>query len=276
MVNKANQTSHLTDPTLEKHLKSNRIAPSYLIIDADIVKTRKVAEWFSTHYNPADIFWLTNDQTNSIQVKETQEFISQSNLSAVGERGKLMIICDASNMTTPAQNKILKTIEDAQTDTFIIIASNENKILNTIKSRCVIIYPNPHYVTINVDLTNTSLSKIIPIKTTLTIKRKIESNSNSQKIFESIYRILFESKTLDDALTHIPTINSKDNLPITLTAFSILLKQDLSQTNPCFTLSKHNAILKALTQVNRNIASNCNPTNAFDLLLIALFNGERL
>ena len=127
---------------------------SYLVIDRDIEGLRAHAKEFSKNFNPADVFWLTNTKTpaanaapplqkgdtSTIKVEETLAFMEKAHLAPVGER-KLFIICDASTMTVAAQNKILKTVEDAPAHTtFLLLATNAEQILNTIKSRCVTVY----------------------------------------------------------------------------------------------------------------------------------------
>lgn len=51
---------------------------------------------------------------------------------------KIYIINDSDKMTKEAQNCLLKTLEEPpKYATIILIASNENKLLNTIRSRCI-------------------------------------------------------------------------------------------------------------------------------------------
>jgi len=111
---------------------------STLIINRDIEQLRALARERAREYNPADVFWLTpNEGANTIQVKETLDFMELAHLAPLGER-KLMIICDASTMTLAAQNKTLKTIEDAPAGTnFLLLATSIEPVLNTVRSRCV-------------------------------------------------------------------------------------------------------------------------------------------
>jgi len=243
MINK-----DIKDETLATHIKNGHIASSYLLIDSDILKLQGIAKWFSSHYNPADVFELNAIESDkSIKVKETEEFIAKAHLAAVGGK-KLFIICDAATMTIAAQNKTLKTIEDTPANTcFLLLASSETPILNTIKSRCVHLYPKP----INPSLTQTAL---------------MESNPNSKQIFDTVEKLL-ACKTLDNALPHLPLLTKKDNLPITLIAINHHARN--------LEIAKRHAIQNKLAQINRNIAAGCNPTNAFDMLLIELFTLQK-
>ena len=63
-------------------------------------------------------------------------------LPIVSDR-KVYIIDDSELMTDQAQNCLLKTLEEPpEFVTIILIVSNENLILNTIKSRCLKLYFN--------------------------------------------------------------------------------------------------------------------------------------
>ena len=67
---------------------------------------------------------------------------------------KIYVINDADKMNEPAQNALLKTLEEPpQYVVIILIVSNDNAILPTIKSRCVIVKFN--------SLTNDEIKKII-------------------------------------------------------------------------------------------------------------------
>ncbi|MDR0462181.1 MAG: hypothetical protein LBG88_02485 [Christensenellaceae bacterium] len=111
---------------------------SKLVISADINALKDYAHKASKKYNPADVFWLTaKEGEKSIQVKETAEFMQQVYLAPVKD-SKLMVICDLATMTPQAQNKMLKTLEDAQGHTtFLLLATNIEPVLNTIQSRCM-------------------------------------------------------------------------------------------------------------------------------------------
>ena len=115
---------------------------STLVIARDVALLENFAKTTADVYRVADVFWLRG--TPTIAVKETVEFISLAYLSPVGDE-KIMIIMDASQMTPAAQNKILKTVEDAPASTnFLILGTSDERILNTIKSRCVTKYlPEP-------------------------------------------------------------------------------------------------------------------------------------
>ena len=71
------------------------------------------------------------------QIRYMQEKIAEKPIQS---SRKIYILKDADAMTKEAQNSLLKTLEEPPAYAIIIlIASNESKLLNTIKSRCIIL-----------------------------------------------------------------------------------------------------------------------------------------
>ena len=69
------------------------------------------------------------------QIRNLQEGISQK---PIVSKRKIYIIDDSDKMTKEAQNALLKTLEEPPEYAIIIlVASNESKLLATIKSRCM-------------------------------------------------------------------------------------------------------------------------------------------
>ena len=75
----------------------------------------------------------------SISVEQIREIIEESNRKPYEENRKVIILHDADKMTIQAQNAFLKTIEEPPEGVFILLlCENQEKILDTIKSRCQI------------------------------------------------------------------------------------------------------------------------------------------
>lgn len=161
---------------------------SNLIIHSDVKTLQQIAKDHANKFNPADVFWLApNEGAKTIQVKETLEFIERAHLAPVGER-KLFIICDAATMTISAQNKMLKTIEDAPASTtFLLLATSIEPILNTIRSRCVTTYgimKSHNTLQIPTEVTET-LKKLFNIE----INEQSLSNEQRYKLMTALARI---------------------------------------------------------------------------------------
>jgi len=59
-------------------------------------------------------------------------------------RYKVFVIEEADRMNIPAQNALLKTVEEPQPDTvFILVSQNEEEILETLRSRCTTVRLEP-------------------------------------------------------------------------------------------------------------------------------------
>jgi hypothetical protein len=114
---------------------------SILVIGQELSALYEYAAAMVKDFNRADVFWLKPiDDAKTIGVKETVPFMELAHLAPVGD-GKLMIICDMATMTVQAQNKTLKTLEDAPAQTtFLLLSTSVDAIISTVKSRCRTMY----------------------------------------------------------------------------------------------------------------------------------------
>ena len=83
-------------------------------------------------------FVLIEPDGNSIKIAQIREMQENVYTKPIVSRKKVFIINDSDKMTEEAQNSLLKTLEEPPEYIMIIlITANENKLLNTIKSRCL-------------------------------------------------------------------------------------------------------------------------------------------
>lgn len=96
------------------------------------------------HGNHEDVYYAeTTEKGNTKDEAINQLQIRLSNKPYVGERN-IAIIKDADSMTLKAQNRLLKTLEEPQPGTVIILLSNNIENLSqTILSRCIVFRINP-------------------------------------------------------------------------------------------------------------------------------------
>ena len=89
--------------------------------------------------NHPDIIYLTHDKLGIISVSEIREQIVDSmQIKPYSSRYKIYIIKDAEKMTEEAQNALLKTIEEPpEYGIIIFITTDIEKLLQTIRSRCI-------------------------------------------------------------------------------------------------------------------------------------------
>lgn len=217
---------------------------NYLIVTTDPVSTEKAVLEHAKTYNPSDVFWIKkSDDKKEITVDVVNNMINQFNLASVSGK-KLFIVFQAELMNSNAQNKLLKTIEEATDTTVLFLCQNLERILSTIRSRCIVYYHNT--------------------PDNQTLKQLADNNPDTPAILKSA-RDFFNATKIETAMNCLQVLSKPENLSLAIDA----LNKELSKAN--FPTNKKFALYQALAKISRNIASNCNTTNAFDLLLIALF-----
>ena len=93
---------------------------------------------FDTNNNPD--FKIIEPDGNSLKIEQIREFQYKVAEKPIISNRKVYIINDSDKMTQEAQNCLLKTLEEPpEFVTIILIGSNENAFLSTIKSRCMIL-----------------------------------------------------------------------------------------------------------------------------------------
>ena len=85
--------------------------------------------------NNPDILLINQDSGWGIdQVRKISNFLSQKPFS---HQSKIIIVSEAQNLNTEAQNALLKVLEEPGQDNYIILTTNKTKsVLPTIISRC--------------------------------------------------------------------------------------------------------------------------------------------
>ena len=87
--------------------------------------------------NHSDFYEINKGISESIKIDEIRQMQEKVIEKPITSKKKVYIINNAENMTVEAQNCLLKTIEEPpEFVTIILVVSNENTILTTIKSRC--------------------------------------------------------------------------------------------------------------------------------------------
>ena len=142
---------------LNKQIEENHILHSYLFVGTEGIGKKIFAREFArkilclsqekTEDCLSCIKWKSNNHPDFFeiepenkvikieQIRQMQERISEKPITS---KRKVYIINDSELMTKEAQNCLLKTLEEPpEYITIILISSNESKLLNTIKSRCM-------------------------------------------------------------------------------------------------------------------------------------------
>ena len=213
-----------------------------------------------------------------IKVDEIRKVSENIVLKPISSERKVCIINDADNMNEPAQNALLKILEEPPSyATIIMITSNKEKILNTIKSRCTIL---------NFDrLTDDELREIFKDEE---LNEELISYSSGSA---SKYLKLKNSDYIDSLLIIERVLNSKDLLTINQ-AFANLrqvktIKDDILDILDLLIIKLGNnlleepetriAKLEAIEEVRSNLSRNANFDTSLDYLLIRIWeinNGQ--
>ena len=95
--------------------------------------------------NHPDIIYVTHEKPNLITVGEIREqLVDSMQIKPYSSKYKVYIVKDAEKMNEEAQNALLKTIEEPpEYGVVIFITTNSEKLLQTIRSRCIDLVTKP-------------------------------------------------------------------------------------------------------------------------------------
>ncbi len=145
-----------TREELQKNAQNNNILHSYLFLGQDGIGKKQIAFEFAekilcltkqekcnckscmclkSHNHPD--FTIINEEGDIIKISAVREMIQTIYEKPILSDRKIYIINDVDKMTVEAQNSLLKTLEEPpEYAVLILISSNPDMILSTIKSRC--------------------------------------------------------------------------------------------------------------------------------------------
>lgn len=86
--------------------------------------------------------YYQTQSSNSLKVDDIEKLLEASQRSSIGNK-KVFIIFNAHTISGPSQNRLLKLLEDRAESNILIIISEKDCLLDTIKSRCFTIYFHP-------------------------------------------------------------------------------------------------------------------------------------
>lgn len=95
--------------------------------------------------NHPDVIFVTHEKPDVIRVDEIREQVCDTvSIRPYEGKRKFIIIDEAEKMPPQAQNALLKTLEEPpEFVTILLLAADEKALLDTIRSRCVKIKPEP-------------------------------------------------------------------------------------------------------------------------------------
>ena len=223
--------------------------------------------------NHPDFVFVDSEDSKNIKIGQIR--LMQENIAEkpIVSSNKVFVINNSDLMTTEAQNCLLKTLEEPpEYATIILIASNESKLLNTIKSRCTKIsfkkltdddlknYAESHNLNINLNLLpvyDGSVAKLIAL-------------SNESDLYNSLDDILnsLENKNIIDIWNNSEILyKSKDNISNILDYFNIVFLNKLRKTDD----TKYINAVKFVETTKKRLSANANYDMCIDNLLLQLW-----
>lgn len=126
-----------------------------------------------------------DNKQGQIGVDEALEIVKSLSLKSYEGGYKVMIIWMAEKMNTPCANKLLKLIEEPPEKTiFILIAEDEEQIINTIRSRCQVL----NFPPLAEEAISEALVKNYHIEKSVATKIAHQANGNYNKACDLIYQ----------------------------------------------------------------------------------------
>lgn len=180
--------------------------------------------------NHPDFLYLEPDG-NSIKIEQIRYLQRKIQEKPIISNKKVYIINDADKMTTEAQNCLLKTLEEPpEYSTIILIGSNENAFLNTIKSRCMKISFQPiesksikKYMEETYEITNISQNMLDAFQGSIGKAIILKNKKQQYETIEAIIENLNQKDIIDILKLSENIYQSKDEIMNILEYMNIIL-----------------------------------------------------
>ena len=279
---------------LDNSIKSNNLVHSYMFIGPEGIGKSLFAKVFAKKIlcisqdkacgscsscikfesnNHPDFLLIESDDSKSIKIGQIRLLQEQISEKPIVSNKKVYIINNSDLMTVEAQNCLLKTLEEPpEYATIVLLLSNENKLLNTIKSRCtkivfqklcdndLIKYAKINNIEINSNLLSTcngSISSLINLK----------SNIESYQALDIILNT-FSSKDIVDIWNESDILyKSKENINSLLDYFNVVFLNKLRSTKE----NKYINAIKVVEITKKRLSSNANYDMCIDNLLLKIW-----
>lgn len=227
---------------------------------------------FDNDNNPDYYEVKLEDEENSIKIETIRNMQKRIQELPIVSNRKVYIIDDSEFMTKDAQNCLLKTLEEPpKFTTIILIVSNENRILNTIKSRCLKLYFNDissdelkSYIDKNIsDFTPSMLSACQgSVGKAININKNKDIYIELDNIFNNI-----DNYSITDVISKLDVLYKNkeiiyDILEYINTIFINKAKNDYKYIN----------YISYIEQAKKDINANCNYDMSIDKLLFRIWN----
>lgn len=218
-------------------------------------------------------FYVLDSNGETIKIEQIRQIQVKILEKPIISEKKVYIINDADNMTKEAQNCLLKTLEEPpEFAVIILIGSNEEKFLNTIRSRCTkISFENLKGQELekilkekfNMEIKDSYLTEASQgsVKRVVAIYEKKDLYKNIREVFENI-----ENYSILDVLNKLELLyKNKDNIIEILDYIEYLFFQKAKKE------VKYIKYIEEIEVAKRNIKANSNYDMQIDRLLFKIW-----
>ena len=249
---------------LKKSILENKVSHSYMFVGIEGIGKQMMAKEFARivlctneqekgchqcksciefmSHNHPDFLYIEPDG-NSIKIEQIRYLQRKIQEKPIISDKKVYIINDADKMTTEAQNCLLKTLEEPpEYGIIILIGSNENAFLNTIKSRCMKIAFQPieneyikQYMEKTYGMTNISPNMLEAFQGSIGKAILLKDKKEQYKSIEDMIEKLDKTDMTELMKLGEPLYQSKDEIMNILDYINIILlklaKQNIQYAN---------------------------------------------
>ena len=276
---------------LKNAIKLNKISHSYLFIGIEGIGKKMIAKEFAkkilckehgkcqncksciefdTNNNPD--FAIIEPDGNSIKIEQIRYMQKKVQEKPIISDKKVYIINDADKMTKEAQNCLLKTLEEPpEFVTIILIGTNENQFLSTIKSRCMILHFEKieenkikEFLEKEYNLTNLSQNILDMFQGSIGKAISLKDKKNQYEEIENIINNL-DKKDIIDLIKMSETLyKSKDDILEILEYMNVILIK-MAKTNV-----KYASCIEVIENTKKRLSQNANYDMCIDYMLFNL------
>jgi len=282
---------------LIKTLNSKKISHSYMFIGTKGIGKKEFAKEFAkgilctdetqkpckncksciefVNSNNPDYYEIgLDEEESSIKIETIRQMQKKVQELPIVSNRKVYIIDDSEYLTKDAQNCLLKTLEEPpEFVTIILIVANENKILNTIKSRCLKVYFNhltdeelEKYINENLEKVNFTKNMLKACGGSIGKAKQIYENKETYENLDGIFNNI-EDYSLVDIMPKVEFLyKNKDEIQNILEYLNTIFIKKAKEN------VKYIDYIKYVEETKININSNCNYDMCIDSLIFKIFN----
>jgi len=129
---------------LSNEIKSNNVSYGYIIEGQKFMGKSYIANEFATELTNY-VRIILPQETKELSIEDIRALKEDAYTYTYNGTKKVYIIPNADNMNVPSQNAFLKLLEEPPQDCiFILLVENRQNLLETIRSRCVLLTLSPY------------------------------------------------------------------------------------------------------------------------------------